>query len=170
MRIIDLQTLYDYSYWANAKLVTPLSRLTPEEFTQRVAGSYGSIRNTLVHMMSAEGGCLERGGGPKRGEPLKPEEFPTLESMTIYWAAQERKVRAFLAGVSDEDLLQRRDFTVPLFSFSKVMAVGEILHHAVIHNVHHRGQVALLLRALGHEPGNVDMLFYYAERSVGGPT
>jgi uncharacterized damage-inducible protein DinB len=35
----------------------------------------------------------------------------------------------------------------------------------VIHAVHHRGQVALLLRALGHEPGNVDFLIYAGERS-----
>lgn len=49
---------------------------------------------------------------------------------------------------------------IPLFSFSRVMAVGEILHHAAIHSIHHRGQVTLLLRALGHTPGNVDMLFY----------
>jgi uncharacterized damage-inducible protein DinB len=35
------------------------------------------------------------------------------------------------------------------------------MHHAAIHGVHHRGQVALLLRALGHVPGNFDILFYY---------
>jgi uncharacterized damage-inducible protein DinB len=27
--------------------------------------------------------------------------------------------------------------------------------------VHHRGQVALLLRLLGYPPGNFDILFYY---------
>ena len=38
----DLLDLYDYGYWANEKLFGVLSRLTPEEFTQPVAGSYGS--------------------------------------------------------------------------------------------------------------------------------
>jgi uncharacterized damage-inducible protein DinB len=166
MTVRDLETLYGYSYWANAKLFDPLSRLTPEELVRPVAGSYGSIRNTLVHMMSAEGGCLDRCGGPKRAAPLKPEEFSTLESITSYWATQERTVRAFLAGLGDADLSRRFEFTVPLFSFTRVMAVGEILHHAAIHNIHHRGQVTLLLRALGHVPGNVDLLFYYAERSA----
>ena len=165
MTVRDLEILYDYSYWANAKLVEPLSRLTLNEFAQPVAGSFGSIRNTLVHMMSAEGGCLARCGGPKRGEPLKPEEFPTLESVTSYWATQEHKLRAFLTGLSEADLSRRFEFTVPLFSFTRLMAVGEILHHVAIHNIHHRGQVTLLLRALGHVPGNVDILFYYAQRS-----
>ena len=34
------------------------------------------------------------------------------------------------------------------------------MQHSVIHGVHHRGQVALLLRLLGHAPGNFDILFY----------
>ena len=163
MTVRDLETLYDYSYSANAKLFEPLSRLTPEEFVRHVAGSYGSVRNTLVHMMSAEGGCLDRCGGPKRGAPLRPEDFPTPESITSYWATQERNVRAFLGGLSDADLSRRIEFTVPIFTFTRVMAIGEILHHAAIHNIHHRGPVALLMRALGQPPGNVDILFYYAD-------
>ena len=163
MTVRDLQTLYDYNYWANAKLFELLSRLSADEFVRAVAGSFGSIRNTLVHMMSAEGGCLERSGGPKRGAPLKPEDFPTLEAITSYWAAQETRLRAFLSGLSDAELSRRFEFTVPIFSFTRVMSVGAVLHHAAIHSIHHRGQVMLLVRALGHKPADVDMLFYYAE-------
>jgi len=163
MTLRDLQTLYDYNYWANAKLFELLSPLRPEDFVRAVAGSYGSIRNTLVHMMSAEGGCLERCGGPQRGAPLKPEEFLLLGAIITYWTMQERKMRAFLSELNDVDLLRRFEFTVPLFSFTRVMSVGEVLHHAAIHSIHHRGQVMLLFRTLGGVPTNVDILFYYAE-------
>jgi uncharacterized damage-inducible protein DinB len=37
MTVRDLETLYDYSYWANAKLFEPLSRLTPQDFVRPVA-------------------------------------------------------------------------------------------------------------------------------------
>jgi uncharacterized damage-inducible protein DinB len=53
MTVADLQRAYDYGYWANAKLFAVVGGLTPEQYTQTVAGSYGSIRNTLVHVMSA---------------------------------------------------------------------------------------------------------------------
>jgi uncharacterized damage-inducible protein DinB len=38
------------------------------------------------------------------------------------------------------------------------------MHHAAVHAVHHRGQVALLLRTLGYEPGNFDLLLYVGEK------
>jgi len=74
----DLETLFDYSYWANRKLFGVLSQLTPEQFIQPVAGSYGSIRNSLVHMMSTEWGWLERSGGTPRGPRLSATDFRRL--------------------------------------------------------------------------------------------
>lgn len=68
MRAGDLLRLYDYGYWANKRLLDAVSQLTAEQFTQPVAGSYGSIRNTLVHVLSAEWGWLDRCGGPARGD------------------------------------------------------------------------------------------------------
>jgi uncharacterized damage-inducible protein DinB len=44
------------------------------------------------------------------------------------------------------------------------MALGELMQHAATHGVHHRGQVALLIRLLGYTPGNFDMLIYDAEK------
>lgn len=44
------------------------------------------------------------------------------------------------------------------------MLLGELLHHAANHSGHYRDQTALLSRELGHAPGNVDLLFYYAEK------
>src|SRR5664279_2765945 len=104
MRVYDLERLYDYSYWANRKLFGVMSQLTPEQFTQSVAGSYESVRNTLVHVLSAEWGWLDRCGGPARGERLKAEDFPTVESLVDAWNRVERYMREFLSGLEDADL------------------------------------------------------------------
>ena len=161
MTVKDLERLYDYGYWANRKLFEAVATLTPEEFTQPVAGSYGSIRNTLVHTVSAEWGWLERCGGPTRGPALKAEDFATFESLAATWTLVEGHVRGFLAGLSDDDLTRVVEFT-PLFTM-RSGELGALMQHAANHAVHHRGQVALLLRALGHPPGNFDLLFYDAE-------
>jgi uncharacterized damage-inducible protein DinB len=161
MTVRDLTALFDYSYWANNRLLEVLSRLTPEQFTQPVAGSYGSIRNTMVHMLSAEWGWLDRCGGTRRGAALRATDYPTLGSLFDRWGQVESYVREFLSTLRDEDLNRVVEFAVG-GGPTHAMPLGELMHHAAIHGVHHRGQLALLLRVLGHAPGNFDILFYYA--------
>jgi uncharacterized damage-inducible protein DinB len=162
MSVKDLERRFDYGYWANARLLSVISQLTPEEFTRDVAGSYGSIRNTLVHMLSAEWGWLDRcGGGLPRGPALKGDDFPTLAPIVEAWTRVEAQVRAFLAALTDEDLGRVVEFTLPQ-SGTRAALLGDLLEHAANHGVHHRGQIALLLRVLGHAPGNVDLLVYDA--------
>jgi uncharacterized damage-inducible protein DinB len=162
MTVKDLERLFDYSYWANARLFGVIVGLSADEFTQPVAGSYGSVRNTLVHMLSAEAGWLDRSGGSKRGPKLVADDFPTAESLVQAWTTVESKMRTFLAGLRDEDL--DRDIEFELESFGRrSMKLGDLLYHAANHGVHHRGQIALLLGLLGRTPGNVDLLIYFAE-------
>jgi uncharacterized damage-inducible protein DinB len=164
MTVEDLYVLYDYGYWANRKFFDVMrQQLTPEQFVRPVAGSYGSIRNTMVHVLSAEAGWLDRCGGPRRGPRLNPDDFPTVESLVQAWARVEAQVREFLGTLNDEDLARHTEYTTER-SEKRSMPLGELMQHATVHGVHHRGQVALLLRLLGHTPGNVDILFYHADR------
>ena len=164
MTVADLEVLYDYGYWANRHLCQVLSPLPPSDFTKSVAGSYGSIRNTLVHAMSAEWGWLDRCGGPERGPSLNADDFPDLESVVVAWRKVEGYVRAFLEALNDEDLDRVIDFQLGSGG-QRSMRMGELLHHSTVHGAHHRGQGALLLRLLGHAPGDFDILFYYAEKA-----
>jgi len=159
----DLERLYDYGYWANRKLFAALAQLTPEQFTQTVAGSYGSVRNTLVHAMSAEWGWLDRCGGARRGEALKADDYPTMESVVKSWERVEANVRSFLSKLNDADLTRLVEFALPGHE-KRAMPLGSLMQHGAVHGVHHRGQVALLLRCLGHDPGNFDLFIYDIER------
>lgn len=166
MSVQALKNLYDYGYWANRKLFAVIAQLAPEQFTQPIAGSYGSIRNTLVHMMSAEAGWLERCGGPSRGPRLNPDDFPTVLSVIKPWETLEANLRRFLGKLNDEDLVRDIEFSIDSPE-QHSLPLGELMQHAAIHGIHHRGQLALLLRHLGHAPGDFDILFYYAEKSGG---
>jgi uncharacterized damage-inducible protein DinB len=163
MTVNDFERIYDYGYWANRRLFQVVGELTPEQFTQTVAGSYGSIRNTLVHTLSAEWGWLDRCGGFKRGPALEPDDYPTAQSLIDAWGKVEAHVREFLSRLTDADLDRVVEFT-GAGGEKRSMVLGPLLQHAANHAVHHRGQVALLLRALGYAPGNFDLLLYDAEK------
>jgi uncharacterized damage-inducible protein DinB len=159
----DLTSHYDYGYWANRRLFAVLAQLTPAQFLQPVAGSYGSIRNTLVHTMSAEWGWLERCGGHPRGAKLNPDDYPTLQSLVDQWTSVERWMRDFFATLADADLARTIEFALP-GGEPHMVPLGNLMLHSALHAVHHRGQVALLLRELGVAPGNFDRLIYDIEK------
>jgi uncharacterized damage-inducible protein DinB len=163
MTVKDLEILFDYGYWANRKLLDVIAHLTPEQFTQTVDGSHGSVRNTMVHVLSAEWGWLDRCGGPKRGAPLNPADYPTVESLVAAWNKVETDLRKFLSELRNDDLARSVEFAVG-GAEKRSMPVGKLLQHAANHAAHHRGQVSLLLRLLGYTPDNFDLLIYYAEK------
>ena len=117
----------------------------------------------MVHVLSAEWGWLARCGGPERGAPLDPVDYPTVESVVSTWSKVEVYVREFLTTLRDEDLTRNIEFAIG-GAAERSMPLGELMQHAALHGVHHRGQVALLLRILGFTPGNFDILFYYSEK------
>lgn len=88
MNVKDLESLDDYGFRADRKRFEVVSQLTPDEFTRRGAGTYGSVRNTMVHILSAEWGWLARCGGKRRPHPLDPEDYATLESVAEVWSRE----------------------------------------------------------------------------------
>ena len=163
MTIKDIDDVYTYSDWANQKVIKVIEGLPPEEFTGRVGGSYESIRNTLVHMLSAEWGWLARCGGLERGPKLEHEHFPTLAAIEETWGNVQRGRRELLSSLKDDDVPRMITYYNDRGE-ARSLSLGEIMLHAANHNAHHRGQVCMMLRILGHNPGNVDQLFYHAER------
>lgn len=140
-----------------------LQQLTTEQFTQTVAGSYGCIRNTMVHMLSAEWGWLDRCGGTSRGPALNAADYPTLDLVIKQWQKLEGHVRQFLSTLSESDIDRVIDFAIENGP-TKKMSLGQLLQHSVVHGVHHRGQLALPLRTIGSTPDNFDLIFYFEKK------
>jgi uncharacterized damage-inducible protein DinB len=86
-----------------------------------------------------------------------------LERLISTWDQVERYMREFLSTLRDDDLMRIVEYPGEGGAV-RAMPIGPLLHHSIIHAAHHRGQVALLLRALGHPPGNIDLIIYSAER------
>lgn len=168
MQVSDLQRLFDYNYWATKKLLAVVSQLTAEQYTQHVAGSYSSVRNTLVHVVSAEWGWLDRCGGPPRGPKLNADDYPTVDSLVDRWTKVEGDMRAFLSRLSDADVARDVEFAVGNEP-KRALPLGDLLQHAAVHAAHHRGQVALLLRELGVAPGNFDFVLFAGEHRAVAP-
>ena len=57
------EQLYDYNVWANGLILKYTEQLPEEQFTQETTHSFGSIRDTLLHIMVVEWLWREKDAG-----------------------------------------------------------------------------------------------------------
>ncbi len=56
----DVRQLFDYNAWANQRALDSAAQLSDQEFVKPRGSSFSSLRDTLVHISSAEWIWLER--------------------------------------------------------------------------------------------------------------
>jgi uncharacterized damage-inducible protein DinB len=147
---------YDYHFTENRQLwdsyVTPLSQ---EQFTQAVDYSQGSVRDQIVHLISADDTWFSGLRGLEMPEPLNPADFPDRASVRAHWDHVEQTMREYLAALRDEML-----FTQPLEGEDEVLMLWQVLLHVANHGTDHRAQLLRLLNDLGVKTTSQDYIFY----------
>ncbi len=132
----DILTLYDYNYWANARVLNAAARVTLEQFSAPANLSHGSLRGALVHTLAAEVvwrlRCQE---GVSLAALPSGDEFPTLDALRARWQDEERAMRAYLAALTNEALGQ----TVK-YKTTKGIPFENVLWHLLAHVVNHGTQ------------------------------
>lgn len=158
----DILILYRYNQWANAKILNAASGLTLEQFLAPAAFPHGGLRSTLVHALSAEWIWRKRWEGVSPTAVLKPEKFPTLESLCQRWLDEEKQLMDFVNRVDDAGL--NRVFHYNNTSgkpFSRIL--WQAMAHVVNHGTQHRTEAAAMLTGYGHSPGDLDLIYFLSE-------
>src|SRR5579863_1707980 len=50
----DILLLFEYDRWANHRVIRSVAKLSPEQFTRNLGGSFPSVRSTLIHTIGGE--------------------------------------------------------------------------------------------------------------------
>src|SRR5262245_15595348 len=145
MNRADIETLYDYNYWANARVLTAAARVSPAQLTAPVRLSHGSLRGTLAHTLGTEVvwrlRCQE--GISLTALPTE-SELPTLDAIRARWAEEERRMRGYLTSLSDEALRATVQYTTTKgVPFANVL--WQLLAHVVNHGTQFRAEAAVAL-------------------------
>jgi len=146
----QIQTQAHYNRWANQRLLEASAALTPEERERDLRASFASLQGTLIHILWGERGWLsffQTGNFVPRTAPNDYADFPALQRA---WAAHDEAYVSYLCNLIQPELDAPRTLDATTYT------LGELLHHALNHSTYHRGQVALLLRQLGHTPPFTD--------------
>ena len=165
MDLETIQQLFAYNAWANQRTVAGCEALTNEQFLQQVGGSFGSVRNTLAHIMDVEWLYHERWNGRAPSAFPKAENYGDLSQIKARWKTIDADVNYFVQALSAGDILQVIEFR-NIKGIVLRHPLWETMQHMVNHSTYHRGQVTTLLRQLGATPQSSDMLLFFRDRSA----
>ena len=167
----DFQLLYEYDRWANSRVLQSVSRLSAEQFTRDMGGSFRSVRDTVVHIIAAQWSWLTYWTAPSQTADFLEglwvqadalfhvSAFPNCEAVRSKWAEVEKMQVEFVNSVTEEAL--RKMLPVR----ASQLSLAHSMQHVVNHGTYHRGQVAVMLRQLAAEPLPTDFAFFLLTRS-----
>jgi uncharacterized damage-inducible protein DinB len=162
----DILTLYDYNYWATARVLKAAAQLTPDRFIAPAGLSHGSVRGTLAHMLGAEMVWRLRCAEGLSLTALPGEkDFPTVEVLREQWADEEQKMRAYLTALSAEAFDQTVHYKTTR-GVPHENVLWNLLVHVVNHGTQFRSEAAVALTAYGQSPGDLDLLLYFREKTT----
>ncbi len=160
----DILLLYNYNQWSTAKILDAASGVTVEQFLAPAQFPHGGLRGTLVHALFAEWIWRNRWEGASPTHLLKPEDFPTFETLRKRWAEEEKLLMAFV-----ENLAEERLNSIIAYTSTEGRAHERILWHSMAHLVNHgtqhKAEAAAILTNYGRSPGDIDLIWYLIEKA-----
>jgi len=158
----DILVLFQYNAWSNAKILDAASNITQEQFLTPASFPHGGLRGTLVHALSGEWIWRKRWEGIQQNPTLKPDEFPTIESLWARWANEESRLMNFVENLTEERLYSKIKY-VSTEGYPHERILWETMVHLVNHGTQHKTEAAAILTGLGHSPGDIDLIVYLNE-------
>jgi uncharacterized damage-inducible protein DinB len=147
-----LADAFAHHVWATDVILAACENLLPAALVTTVPGTYGTILETLRHLVGADASYLFvlSGGGVARID----EDVMDVTTLRGTMRVHEPVWQEVLAGEPDPDevLVRRRDD-----GSATEAPIGVRLAQVIHHGTDHRSQVCTALTALGVEPPDIDV-------------
>ncbi|MGC3028485.1 DinB family protein [Burkholderia sp. DN3021] len=156
----NFEMLARWTVWANGLLYDACAGLSPDDYFLERACAFGSIHNTLNHLLATDRIWLGRLSGEGHDIPsldhVVCQDFESLRTARL--TEDERLVR-IVGTVARNDLEKNIDYT-SMDGTPQRKPLQLVLSHIFIHHAHHRGQVHALLSQTPVAPPALDITYF----------
>ena len=154
----SLTTLFGHHLWANLRLLERCAELTNEQLDATISGAFGSIRDTLEHIVTSEQSYFSRISTGLRYD--YPEDAPRL---TIAEMAESARTTGqglieWAPKVQAGDTVQV-DWEGTPRDVPKAILLTQVINHAT----EHRAQIMAIMTQLGVDPPDLQSWQYFDE-------
>lgn len=147
-----LHDAFDHHVWATIRVIDACLALPPEQLDTAVPGTYGSILETLRHLVNSDASYLW-----VLSDGTRPQIEGAKMDVAELRAAMEQNGPAWVALVDadldpEELVVRHRDDGIDSHA-PRSVRMAQALHHGT----DHRSQVCTALTTLGVEPPAIDV-------------
>ena len=149
----ELTELFKHNLWANLRLLDACEKLTGEQLDAIFPGTYGSIRDTLVHIAGGEELYVHMLLGRPRPPGREEEGFQSFEQLCdLLTGTGQELIKLAQNNAIPESYLDTADGTVLTGSMIILLAIN--------HATEHRAHINTGFSQLGLEPVELDGWIY----------
>lgn len=151
-----LTTLYSHHLWANLLLFEQCATLSSEQLAAKIPGSFGTIAETLQHIVLAEQSYFSRISTGKRLP--RPEDAPALTMAEMLDSLRKtgNGLIEWASKVGAEDVVEI-DWDGTIRHVPKTILLTQVINHAT----EHREQIKAILTEIGIEPVDLQGWAYF---------
>jgi uncharacterized damage-inducible protein DinB len=153
-----LDDAFAHHVWATLRLIDTCLTLTPEQLNAPVPGTYGSILETMRHLVEGDTYYLSH----LTADPAREirSEHLDLRELRAEMEADERTWIELMAEDLDPDAVVK---DVDEAGYERDASMGIRLAQALHHGTDHRSQICTALTTLGVEPPGIDVWEFGAQ-------
>jgi uncharacterized damage-inducible protein DinB len=154
-----LAVLFRHNLWANQRTLDACAGVDDAVLNATVDGTYGTIRDTLVHLLAAESRYLGAFTGEQPDSPLaETNPFPGFDALREYANASGEALIAEATSSPADRILTGTYRGQPY-----EMPAAVLFSHALDHSVEHRTHIETILTQQGIDPPDTDGIAYWRE-------
>jgi uncharacterized damage-inducible protein DinB len=143
-----LTKLFHHNTWANLKLLDFCESLSEEQLGTTTVGCFGSIRDTLVHIVNSEVDYVNLATNKRPAVSLPSDQFQGFEVLKegVRWAGDEL-LQLAIATRADTIVRVTRP-QEPIYEYP----LATFIVQAFNHSTEHRTQISTIITQLGITP------------------
>ncbi|PXW85098.1 putative damage-inducible protein DinB [Pseudogracilibacillus auburnensis] len=145
--MIKIKKFFEYNWQIRDEWFKWCKQLAPEALTEKRVGGVESILFTLFHIVDVEYSWI-RGIQKKEDIVFHFSDYDTLEKVKTLSDELRKELIHFLKT----DIENIKDHFIKVPWDKDTYSIDEILHHIVIHEIHHIGQLSVWSRELHLAP------------------
>ena len=151
---------FQYNAWANQQILDACAKLSSDQLGSQAEGTYGTLYDTLVHIIRSEASYLHRLTGEREPPPFNWDDRPGLADIRAYASHVDDKLIQAAEKLLATDVI-RQEWQGTTVGYKAVV----LLIQAVNHGVEHRTNITTILSQLGLEVPEVDGWGYLSAHS-----